>query len=977
MILIATILLSQVQIQPPIQKEQGAEKILQRLQAVTGAKEISSTSATKEELLAYAAGCDRMTPDQAAKGWLKLFNDLTAAWSKGGSLAGPKPPDAIAVLPPPNVWPIIEKLVWDKPAAERTDDDLALKILFDELTGDRAAEQTDNAALLKKLPFQAQTQLNLQLAQRSGDKKWLADAVLKYCEVMGQPWAGSRHADLVTIAGAERARPVLRKFLLSNHQVGSLDGISAPPTLNMLADLTIELLPQLGAAPWDLACNVPSARVYPLLAKKWPHGHADPVGMGNYFRYGAKVTYAVSLELAGKHAQAVAQSNDWDWPTRTGEPVSVAFLEFDRPEYKRAFFSLETAIAARHPDRVDWSELSRVAEEIGRLTQVEALASQAVKFGKLDVFEKSKMAAMEVNGLLATGKLGEAVSLLRKQVNTPMGANDNDSGAGEAALHLVSLGSLTGHKEWMETGIAAVERIEIQHLGTHGIRFQGEEQSFSSLLVSLGRSAEAERYIEKRLAGGAEPRASGGEPDKPQYLEQLADLYYRANRPEDVLALLTRAPGWGGSDLSEVYFATSEPGTTPLGFYAAWALAKTGQTDEALKVLKPALFFERQFDPAYALLLEIMGSKAIPTLDELIARDKLEPRPLIWKSEALRRAGRLAEAESTVRKAIALGPEDADSPLKGLIQALTVLAEIRAAQGSTGEATKLRTSIKALQVTEHADDLVASGLLDLGIKAYKAAIALADDDYYAESKLAIQLSSLARDAEAAGHFRRAYELMATSIGTTGSRFDPVLAVLTDPKARKIGLESLKAFAKKTPDNPRLHLLLGEVYEHEDRLKEAAAEYQRATELDATYFNAWRKVAAIETPVGRQWREKAGLALVRLDPNGFHTYVIELPSMDPASMWNAAHDAGTSNYVIPKALFTLTPTPKPATRNPFGRPRERADWPQLADNQWALSVPYRVAVTPSLRVSHLSIVQSIAWMLNTEASIQRVGEFGGG
>src|ERR1019366_9934217 len=100
-------------------------------------------------------------------------------------------------------------------------------------------------------------QLDVELAARSGNKAWLVEAAIKSCEITGntQIWFGNRPGDFVTIVGESRARPVLKKLLMTKGE--NLSGMSSnggEPTTELLVKLAIESLPELKTAPWGLAC---------------------------------------------------------------------------------------------------------------------------------------------------------------------------------------------------------------------------------------------------------------------------------------------------------------------------------------------------------------------------------------------------------------------------------------------------------------------------------------------------------------------------------------------------------------------------------------------------------------------------------------------------------------------------------------------------------------------------------------------------
>ena len=89
-----------------------------------------------------------------------------------------------------------------------------------------------------------------------------------------------------------------------------------------------------------------------------------------------------------------------------------------------------------------------------------------------------------------------------------------------------------------------------------------------------------------------------------------------------------------------------------MGLYAAWAFAKTGRNDLAVKALHSVLRFGFTDDEAFSLLNDTEGAPALSFYDELSRIDRWSPRPVAWKADLLRRLGRLDEAEKLARQAV-------------------------------------------------------------------------------------------------------------------------------------------------------------------------------------------------------------------------------------------------------------------------------------------------------------------------------------
>ncbi|RYG41524.1 hypothetical protein EON79_20630, partial [bacterium] len=256
---------------------------------------------------------------------------------------------------------------------------------------------------------------------------------------------------------------------------------------------------------------------------------------------------------------------------------------------------------------------------------------------------------------------------------------------GLRGVTLARMGAALGRPGWANEGLREAERLDAQRNGPY--HWEDASEAYIELLIDLRRFAEAERLLRENYRVEAlnlykEPRALAGVwivPRRSHWLPLLAQLYYRANRPGALRALLDEAPEWGVVDVaglqreSASIFSGSEE--TPTALAVAWALAKTGEPGRAWQLLDRVLSDSAGYDPAYRLLLDLAGEGAVAELDRLYALDPLEERPLIWKAVALKTAGRLEEAEAAVRQAIAVDPSDGGTPIARRRFAEKVLSE--------------------------------------------------------------------------------------------------------------------------------------------------------------------------------------------------------------------------------------------------------------------------------------------------------------
>src|SRR5204863_926814 len=121
--------------------------------------------------------------------------------------------------------------------------------------------------------------------------------------------------------------------------------------------------------------------------------------------------------------------------------------------------------------------------------------------------------------------------------------------------------------------------------------------------------------------------------------------------------------------------------TYSLPMLAARTLKAAGRNEQALQILNAVLNTQPGNDDPYEMLIALDRTRAVPMLDQLFARDMFEERPLIWKAQVLKDAGKLDEAEKTARQAVAIDPSDGEQGPGRRMRVYAVLADIREARG--------------------------------------------------------------------------------------------------------------------------------------------------------------------------------------------------------------------------------------------------------------------------------------------------------
>src|SRR5262249_39345225 len=142
-------------------------------------------------------------------------------------------------------------------------------------------------------------------------------------------------------------------------------------------------------------------------------------------------------------------------------------------------------------------------------------------------------------------------------------------------------------------------------------------------------------------------------------------------------------------------------------------------------------------DLGYEVLVSCGSKDVLSDLDSLLPLNRYEERPLIWKAKVLLDQGKIDEAETAIKAAIAIDPSDGDEPHGRRMFAYTVYADILEKKGDSAQAGVMRGVVRAIRMAEKADDLLQAGLIKRAIKTYNDALSEFSDAYCIQSRLAI------------------------------------------------------------------------------------------------------------------------------------------------------------------------------------------------------------------------------------------------
>jgi tetratricopeptide (TPR) repeat protein len=637
----------------------------------------------------------------------------------------------------------------------------------------------------------------------------------------------------------------------------------------------------------------------------------------------AQIYYMLGLISQNRSKDAVALAKKINAPD-SDYIFDEAFKTMEHAGYTDALDDFLYELLSQDPTLSFWNEYVQTAAAAGKTDRMLGLVRSAAGRGDLSNTKRAAIQQILFQALLASDKTNEGVAEMRRLISAE---NSKETAgkysAGQLGIMLARIGLLEGNTNWTSEGISASRKWLASPAGQNYSSGDAENvvESLSQILFELKRGPEAEALLTDALAtasrSGSQTDFSWNNPSQ-QILAQLALLYHKAGRYDDVLNLLRQSPDWGVKDLSELFdsspwdndismvwlHAGSSP--MPVPYIAASALIATGQKDQARKIVSDLLLRYPGLDRGYELLLALDGTNAIPQLDELYKRDQFEERPLIWKAHLLRHQDRLEEAENVIRQAISIDPSDGEEGRGDRMRAYAELADILEARGNKKDADFYREIVRSIRMSEDADQFYQAGLLTRAIGMYEEALNHFSDAYCIQSRLAIQLSALGQNQAVEEHYRRAYELMPDSFGRVESHCFGCERAFDGERAQNIAEKVFTKFAAEHPDKPQVYYLLGYLRTEEERYNEARTNFQEAVRLDPDYLNAWVKLQEVSEQilVPTKDRDEIAFNILRLDPLQRHAHVNFETITDLPRLWNAVAIAGRKQPQFSTNLMTL-------------------------------------------------------------------------
>lgn len=915
---------------------QGAEAALERIAAASTKpaekKEANPVGELRDKFKAFRTNSLQSPPQEAATQWLALFDTFQAIprHSLYRYQQGRERMDlafALGSLPPVEAWPLIAKELRTRKPTDNPLQSGSLRLLAAVLDGGLSEVKKEYAALrtalenpnrpgtfrdenVKYIMESADRQLQEMLGsdkEKSAALETQIDRMEKLATLKDNERADGYFTvpDLVKLAGEAKATQLLERILpLAEHL--SVDGDA---TRKVAARSALKLVGKLKKPHWDLVQSQEDIALFEALEKQFPGG-GDDHGRD---RSSAAAVYLLSLVATKRTDDAAAfAQNESKKQGRDTLSLSTEFLvKMQRAGLGKEVLAFLKKVLSDNPALPFWGTFIQLSAQEG--ASVEALAFLKLTQAKADLPPgvRAEIQMPYAYALLGADQTPEGVAVIREILKRgpvlPTAASGKADelksrleelgveGSAEVeslaegsekalsdyarlAMTLVDVGVLLKNPALVEEGLAAA-RSTIK---------KSRERSYMKTrivdqLLKLGRGAEAEAEVIADLEEAARPKgeenrwSSMGESRR--NLALLAEVYQRSGRNKDVLILLEQSPAWAATDLSDL---RSESGSRrSLLLIAATALAAEGRKEEALKVAWRAVQQAPEKDAGYQLLLSLGDSAFEQKMDALYQQNRFEERPLIWKAKAQLDAGRVDDAEKTIRAAIAVDPSDGEQGKGDRMRAYAVLGDILEKKGDVEQAKVMRGAVAAIRLSETADDWWTAGMLSRAVKMYEEVLTLFADAYCIQSRLALRYSEMGDFAKAEMHYRRAYELMPESFGRVESHCFGCEGAFRGERAQAIAEEVFTKLAEKMADRPQIFYLLGYLRENQQRSEEALASYLKAVALDPDYLNAWVKIQSLGSAENR---DAAAMALLRLDPTGRKASFTQIS--DVKALWTA-------------------------------------------------------------------------------------------
>jgi tetratricopeptide (TPR) repeat protein len=805
------------------------------------------------DLQAYAKASPTMGAQQSARQWLGLLDESSAVpvrpqrFDNLGMNSSSSLEPVLVVLPAPEVWPQIEAIIAARPMSLRT---LDLQLLFARLNGneakvldlsDKVGRAWSAASGTSDSPYPSiDDGIRSASLWRTGDLKSQTDQLEAQLAIPTRDHSVTV-PNLVSLIGMSAAEAKIRSL----RRLGATRIYATDPETKALARrLFIASLNPTTPPDWGLVDGVGD---FDDVQKMVDCYGLDSLKSSTEGSSRVAENYFGGLLSRGEVDKACALLKS------IGQVPSLYTFDYETlgaPLTQRRFFESVAQVHKRLPQQDLWELYVTSSELAGRADLVAKEISAIVHDPKTPQKNKERFFRYLTD---LHGSLGDGASLARDLENIRDLPNDDSNVSSDEDSNLLELGIALHDQRLIDLGVATVGKG----------RDSGEGHIFDDL-INQKRWAQAERFELAILNRGIR---TGIPHEDEMAATKLCQIYYGTNRPNDILTLLKEFPRWSAEDLAGLGTVFGARDTqVPLTYYAAWAFAKTGQRDLAVRTLQQCALQTYGCEEVYVLLSELTGADSLPLYDELINGYPFASRPLMGKAGLLIKLGKFDEAEKYLRQAIALDPSDSQAPVGHRFKAYEMLAGVLSQKHDEAGAAFCKLKLKAVRVSEEADRLFGVGLLPQAAALYEQALAISATDFVTADRLGQCYARMGRTDLAVARYRTAYELMPQGFGPATDPPNECNELFFQTSLMDLGLAVLTRASQKPHAGASVSYVKGCIEEGKDNKAAAVKDFAKSTEEDPNFYNAWKKMSDnAETTLDPVTAEKVSYTMISLKP----------------------------------------------------------------------------------------------------------------
>ncbi|MFI5386675.1 MAG: hypothetical protein ACHQ50_11210, partial [Fimbriimonadales bacterium] len=709
--------------------------------------------------------------------------------------------------------------------------------------------------------------------------------------------------DLVAILGVERGRALLTYILhtakaeLTFYEYGG----ESQATVNLARQIVEQQTGQLAWPQWTLAESSKVSDLFLTFRKRFPtvKKGISIFGRGGPTSYdGAATACLIDLFAAGNTQRAkefVVEYKDVLGSSMFGRDES-SLEPLGRSGRLGAFLNLIAQSALQYPDSNLADFYMNYARGRESQARIERFLKRLAAVGPMQEYRRQSIKSELQSIYLSQGKLSEVASML---LAAEPSNEDPFGSSSERPKLLLALAAELHQSDLLKRGLDVAQS---------SLRAGSFDEDLLGPLIANGRGPAVEKLLIDDLRKAGNGDSSGAVID-------LVRFYNRVGRFHDVVTLLERYPNWGAPDLFEVRKYVQ--GDWSIFHVAARALAKTGRTAEALRIVRYDLTREPGLNEEYALLLDIDPKGAAETIDALHRQFPTETQPVIWKAALLLRAGKLAAAEAMARRAIAMDPCDLEAgDAESRFMAYGVLGDIERAKGNAGKAQRLRRYLLGAQLSAKASAFGSLGLSQQEIALYRKDLTFVPDDFKSRFELATLELQNGHEVDAKKQIAIACRYLPAKFGSSTSY------QITLPYAspiREMVKAELGARIKRGSASAGIYAYLGNLRGFDADSHLAIQCFRNAVRLDPDCVVAWSELSRMSDQLPDDECRNVYANLVRL---GARTRNYASPRItDYRQCWLDAAQSANRRIPAVRALFEL-----PASRNLLSRSSD----PRYAD-----------------------------------------------